>query len=220
MNEKDLNELKAIVKDTRIDCALHHTEKYPMPDFGDRFNGNAESVYTALCLIREKWNKLFEQKKVNTTHAFVIFSQWVDQVYKYAEYLSNKYRLGLRTMQITSIININGRCYWEEAKILYNRKLLQQPEQTLRTIIHELCHLKYWDHKKDFWQFYEDICINEGVLLERVLSNNGRFEDIKENIPYRWTLKSPPYVLSEREEKVINKFLRRTLFFRRSCITD
>ena len=220
MNEKDLNELKAIVKDARIDCALRHTEKYPMPDFGDRFNGNAESVYTALCLIRGKWNKLFEQKKVNTTHAFVIFSQWVDQVYKYAEYLSNKYRLGLRTMQITSIINVNGRCYWEEDKILYNRKLLQQPEQTLRTIIHELCHLKYWDHKKDFWQFYEDICINEGVLLERVLSNNGRFEDIKENIPYRWTLKSPPYVLSEREEKVINKFLRRTLFFRRSCITD
>ena len=262
MKEKDLNKLKALVKDARrleiliaeiernlteqqeayldqevfcmgniskapmgeivshIDCALHHSEEYPKPEFEDSFNGDVESIYTALCIIKDKWKKLFEKRKVNTTHAFIIFNQWVDQVYKYTEYLNEKYSLGLRTLQITNSIYVYGLCYHDEARIKYNIELLLNPEHAIRVIIHELSHLKYSGHKKDFWQFYEDICINEGVLLERVLGNNERFDDIKGSIPYKWPMESKADVLSEREEKVIDKFLRLTQYFRKSCTAD
>ena len=107
MKEKDLNKLKALVKDARrleiliaeiernlteqqeayldqevfcmgniskapmgeivshIDCALHHSEEYPKPEFEDSFNGDVESIYTVLCIIKDKWKKLFEKRKVN-----------------------------------------------------------------------------------------------------------------------------------------------------------
>ena len=154
-----------------IDNALHHTEEYPVPDFEESFNGEVESVYAALCKIKDKWEKVFQSKKLNTTHAFLIFNQWLDLIFKYTEYLSNKYSLGLRVVQITKRSDVWGLCCQVKATIEYQWFMIKFPEQALQTIIHELCHLRYPGHKRDFWQFYEDICIREGILLDRVLGS-------------------------------------------------
>lgn len=173
MKEKDLNKLKALVKDAQrlelliteietnlseeqeayldqeffcigniskapigdlvscIDNALHHTEEYPVSDFEESFTGDAESVYTALCRLKDQWNKEFKHEKVNTTHAFMIFNQWVDHIYMYTKYICNKYSLQLREVQITDRSDVWGMCYIETETIKYNKLLLKDPEQVI-----------------------------------------------------------------------------------------
>ena len=203
-----------------IDTALHHTEEYPVPDSEESFTGNAESVYTALCKIKDKWEKVFQSKIVNTTHAFLIFNQWLDLIFKYTKYLCNKYSLGLRVVKITDRSNVWGLCRYEKATIEYQWFMIKFPEQALRIVIHESCHLRHPNHKRNFWQFYEDVCINEGILLERVLGSNKSFEDIKGGIPYRWPHKSGSYYNSVRESRVVNKYMVRTKSYQRVVTTD
>lgn len=57
-----------------IDNALHHSNEYPEPVSEADFKGDAESVYEALCTIRDKWKILFQGKKVYNSHAYLLFS--------------------------------------------------------------------------------------------------------------------------------------------------
>jgi hypothetical protein len=106
-----------------------------------------------------------------------------------------------------------------KATIEYQWFMIKFPEQALQIIIHELCHLRYLDHKRDFWQFYEDVCIREGILLERVLGSNESFNDIKGCIPYRWPHKECRY-FSVKESKVVDKYMGRTKSYQRLVTTD
>ena len=73
-------------------------------------------------------------------------------------------------------------------KISYNRRLIKDPVYALITVVHELCHVKHSNHSPEFWRFYEDICVNEGLLLKRVLGDKRSLREIKiQDIPYRWT---------------------------------
>ena len=72
-------------------------------------------------------------------------------------------------------------------KISYNRRLIKDPVYSLITVVHELCHVKHSNHSPEFWRFYEDICVNEGLLLKRVLGDKRSLREIKiQDIPYRW----------------------------------
>lgn len=76
----------------------------------------------------------------------------------------------------------------------------------MTTIIHELSHLQHFNHGQNFWQLYEDICISEGIPLRRVLGNKNSFDDIKEQIPYRWDTRIS--VFTDREHRAIEKHMK------------
>ena len=173
---------------SRIDSALHHPEEYINPEPEPPFDGSVETVYANLCIIRDQWNALFQNKQINEFKVYLIFSRWVNEIYKYTEHICCKYNLELNSIRIgsTRMWRALGTCC--KRGVVYNRRLIICPSWTLNTILHEICHLKYLDHSRYFWQFYEDVCINEGFLLKRVLGNKNSFRDIEELIPYKWEL--------------------------------
>ena len=169
-------------------------EKYSEPTKGDIYNGEINNVYSRLCAIRDEWNSLYYQDTIDRRKgqfkiACACFENWTKEIFDYTEHLGKKYdllpkevRIGVDRMEDLGIYNP------KYDKISYNRRLIKDPVYALITVIHELCHVKYSNHSQEFWQFYEDICINEGLLLKRVLGDRRSLREIKiQDIPYRWT---------------------------------
>lgn len=203
---------------SRIDSALHHPEEYPEPEPEQPFNGDADAVHKALCEIKDEWNTLFQNSRVNRLQAYLRFVQWVNLIYDYTEYLGKKYNLDVSAIKIGSIkMRSLGSCS-VDGRISFNRRLIKDPGHAMTTAIHELCHLEYLNHSKYFWQLYEDICINEGVLLERVLGSKKSFRDIKESIPYRWDTSIDFF--SDRESQAIEKYMKRSRYLRKNYTPD
>jgi hypothetical protein len=131
-------------------------------------------------------------------------------VFRYTEYIGNKYNLFAGTLKIGSSRMKNlGICRGTD--IVYNRRLIKDPGHVMTTIIHELCHIREYNHGRDFWQLYEDICLSEGILLRRVLGNKISFRDIKGQIPYRWDIGIDFF--TDREKRAIDKHMRRNKSF-------
>ena len=169
-------------------------EKYSEPKPGLIYNGEIDNVYSRLCAIRNEWNTLYypdtiDRRKGQFKKANECFESWVKEIFDYTEYLGKKYNLLPKEVKIgggrMEDLGIYNPKY---DKISYNRRLIKDPVYALITVIHELCHVKYSNHSREFWQLYEDICINEGLLLERVLGDRRSLREIKiQDIPYRWT---------------------------------
>ena len=164
---------------SRIDSALHHPEEYLEPDPIPPYDGEAEAVYARLCAVRDDWKSLYYSDTADKrTRQFLIasrhFSKWTGEMFKYTEYLAEKYNLMPSLVRIGGISMVDLGVYNDRnGSISYNRRLIRDPEYAIITVIHELCHIRYPNHSREFWQLYEDICISEGVLLERVLGESG-----------------------------------------------
>ena len=197
---------------SRIDSALHHPEEYPDPEPEPPFDGNVATVYADLCEIRDQWDALFMSKKINELMVYLTFSRWTKLIYKYTEYICCKYNLKTKALRIGSIRmeRVLGTCGLRRG-IVYNRILIVSPSYAIMTNLHETCHLKYSGHSPEFWQFYEDMCINEGFLLKRILGKRRSFRNIPGHIPYRWDLELRH--LSQKETNAIEKWMRRSRSF-------
>ena len=85
----------------------------------------------------------------------------------------------------------------------------------MTTIIHELCHLQHFNHGQNFWQLYEDICISEGILMERVLGDRKSLRELKtDKIPYRW--KPTVDYFTDNEKITIEKIIKMTTYTNKS----
>ena len=200
---------------SRIDNALHHPEEYPEPEPTPPYDGNAESVYNRLCVIRDDWKKLYysdtiDKRKKQFLVANHYFSNWTREVFKYTEHLGNKYGLLPLTVRIGGASMVDLGIYNDaNGSISYNRRLIRDPECAMITIIHELCHVRYPNHSREFWQLYEDVCISEGVLLERALGDRKSLRELKiEKIPYRW-MPTVDY-FTDNEKITIEKIIKMT----------
>lgn len=178
---------------TRIDDALHHPKEYSEPEPTPPYDGSAESVYNRLCEIRKEWKDIFFSDSIDKRkHAFlaahVCFSQWTNEIFIYTEYLGRKYGLLPSEVRIGSDRMVDLGVYNPRFnRVSYNRRLVQDPSYALITVIHELCHVRHPTHSREFWKLYEDVCISEGILLDRVLGNHKSLRELKiEDIPYRW----------------------------------
>lgn len=200
---------------SRIDSALHHPEQYPEPEPLPPYDGNAESVYNRLCGIRDDWKSLYYSDTADKrTSQFLLashhFTRWTSEMFKYTEYLAEKYGLMPSLVRIGGMSMVDLGVYNDRnGSISYNRRLIRDPEYALITVIHELCHIRYPNHSREFWQLYEDICISEGVLLERVLGERKSLRELKiEKIPYKWR----PTVdyFTDNEKITIEKILKYT----------
>lgn len=195
---------------SRIEDALHHHEE---PEKESILNWDAAIVYEGLCSLRDQWNALFTKKRVDGQLVYAIFSQWTNLIYRYTEYIGNKYGLIPSSFKIGSkAMKCLGSCGGSSIK--FNRRLIKDCGHAMTTAIHELCHIRHFDHSTRFWQLYEDICLNEGILLERVLGNKRSFRSIHEPIPYRWDTGIDFF--SDRESNAIQKHMRRCKSFRKT----
>ncbi len=200
---------------SRIDSALHHPEQYPEPEPLPPYDGNAESVYNRLCGIRDDWKSLYYSDTADKrTRQFLIasrhFTKWTGEMFKYTEHLGCKYGLMPAEARIGGIRMRDLGAYNDKTGgIAFNRRLIRDPAQAMITVIHELCHVRHPNHNREFWQLYEDICISEGVLLERVLGERKSLRELKiEKIPYKWR----PTVdyFTDNEKITIEKILKYT----------
>ena len=99
--------------------------------------------------------------------------------------------------------------------ISYNRRLIRDPEYAIITVIHELCHVRYPNHSREFWQLYEDICISEGVFLDRVLGERRSLRELNtDKIPYKWR-PSVDY-FTDNEKITIEKIIKMTTYASKS----
>ena len=200
---------------SRIDNALHHPEEYPEPEPTPPYDGNAESVYNRLCVIRDDWKRLHysetsDKRKRQFWVARHCFIRWTSEIFNFAEYIGCKYgllpsfvKIGEMSMESLGIYNDT------DGSIAYNRRLIRDPEYALITVIHELCHVRHPNHSREFWQLYEGICISEGVLLERALGDRKSLRELKiEKIPYRW-IPTVDY-FTDNEKITIEKIIKMT----------
>ena len=169
-------------------------EKYSEPTKGNIYNGEINAVYSRLCAIRNEWNTLYypdtiDRRKGQFKKANECFESWVKEIFDYTEYLGKKYDLLPKEVKIGGDrMEDLGMYNPKYDKISYNRRLIKDPVYALITVVHELCHVKHSNHSPEFWRFYEDICVNEGLLLKRVLGDKRSLREIKmQDIPYRWT---------------------------------
>ena len=200
---------------SRIDSALHHHEEYLEPDPIPPYDGEAEAVYARLCAVRDDWKSLYYSDTADKrTRQFLIasrhFTKWAGEMFKYTEDLAEKYGLMPSLVRIGGMSMVDLGVYNDRnGSISYNRRLIRDPEYAIITVIHELCHIRYPNHSREFWQLYEDICISEGVLLERVLGERKSLRELKiEKIPYKWR----PTVdyFTDNEKITIEKILKYT----------
>lgn len=169
-------------------------EKYSEPKPEAIYNGEINEVYSRLCNVRDEWNKLYYQDSIDRRKgefkkASTWFETWIKEIFDYTEHLGRKYGLLPKEVKIGGDrMEDLGMYNPKYDKISYNRRLIKDPVYALITVVHELCHVKHSNHSPEFWRFYENICVNEGLLLKRVLGNKRSFREIKiQDIPYRWT---------------------------------
>ena len=206
---------------SRIDSALHSPEEYPEPEPIPPYDGNAESVYNRLCGIRDDWKSLyysdtFDKRKRQFLIANRYFAQWTAEMFQYTEYLGTKYGLMPSLVRIGGMSMVDlGAYYDKNGSISYNRRLIRDPEHALITVIHELCHVRCPNHSNEFWQLYEDICISEGILMERVLGDRKSLRELKtDKIPYRW--KPTVDYFTDNEKITIEKIIKMTTYTNKS----
>ena len=177
------------------------------------YNGEINQVYSRLCHTRGHWNGIYhldssDRKKVEFKEACECFESWTKEVFDYTEHLGKKYNLLPQEVKIGGDkMRDLGTYNPKNGRISYNRRLIKDPEHTLITVIHEICHVRHPNHGPEFWHLYEDICIKEGLLLKRVLGNKQSLRELKmEDIPYRW--KPQIDYFTSNEQLTIEKYLR------------
>ena len=101
-------------------------------------------------------------KSHNNNHK-KIFKKWiVDQILlyskRYVDIVSKSLRLDIKAIKISNSFNYWGSC--NTAGIIHlNWRLVFAPTKVLEYIIvHELCHLKEFNHTKSFWRLVKKFC--------------------------------------------------------------
>lgn len=183
----------------------HVKEKYSETKPDVIYNGGINEVYSRLCDMRNEWNTLYyadttDRRTGQFKKASTCFETWIKEIFDYTEYLGRKHDLLPREVKIGSDrMNDLGIYDPKLDRISYNRRLIKDPAYALATVIHELCHVRHPNHSLEFWHLYEDVCINEGLLLERVLGNRRSFRELKQtDIPYRWPLEVDYFTSNEQ----------------------
>ena len=188
-------------------------EKYSEPKPGVIYDGEINNVYSRLCTIRDEWNALYfpdttDRRKGQFKMACACFQSWTKEMFDYTEHLGKKYDLLPKEIKIGADKMTDLGIYNPKLeRVSYNRRLIKDPAYALITVIHELSHVRHPNHSQEFWRLYEDICISEGILLNRVLGDKKSFRDIRQtDIPYRWTPKVDYF--TSNEQLTIEKCLK------------
>ena len=179
--------------------------KYSATDTSPAYDGEITSVHARLCNIRDKWNSLYHKdttdgRKKGFKEANAYFEAWTKEIFDFTEHLGKKYNLLPKEVRIGEDRMVAlGLYYRNSGRVSYNRRLIKDPVYALITVIHELCHVRCPNHSPEFWHLYEDICINEGILLNRVLGKRRSFRSINQaDIPYRWTPEVDYFTFNEQ----------------------
>ena len=92
-----------------------------------------------------------------------IFKKWnvcqiLDQSQNYVDIISKSLDLNIKALKISNSFNYWGSC--NSAGIIHlNWRLIFAPTEILKYIIvHELCHLKEFNHTKKFWMLVKRFC--------------------------------------------------------------
>ena len=87
-----------------------------------------------------------------------IVSQVLDQSKNYVDIISKSLDLNIKALKISNSFNYWGSC--NSAGIIHlNWRLIFAPTKILKYIIvHELCHLKEFNHTKNFWLLVKRFC--------------------------------------------------------------
>lgn len=178
------------------------------------YSGDAESVYSRLCTLRDRWWNIFTHPKHNKKQeqfmlAHTCFKEWTKEIFSYTEYIGGKYNLLPSHVRLGSnrMGNRLGLFNQEYSQVTYSRRLITSPFYTMIVVIHELCHGRYPGHSREFWQLYEDICFEETLLQKKVLGTKSSLRKFQiHEIPYRWDLQVA--VLTKNMKEVIEKSIR------------
>ncbi len=95
----------------------------------------------------------------------IILKKWIKEQLlresrKYIEMISLKLGQNIRKIKLSNSFNYWGSCN-SKGDIYINWRLVFAPTKVLKYIIvHELCHLKEFNHTKDFWKLVQKLCPN------------------------------------------------------------
>ena len=114
------------------------------------------------------FNKILVQKNNiiikshNNSHKKILKKWLINQILihskNYVDIVSKSLRLNIKELKISNSFNYWGSC--NSAGVIHlNWRLIFAPTQVLEYIIvHELCHLKEFNHTKNFWALVKRFC--------------------------------------------------------------
>ena len=132
---------------------------------------------TSLLIMGKKMQIIFEEDNFNKVYIKnntiivvsrkdghkKIFKKWIvsqvlDQSKNYVDIISKSLDLKIKALKISNSFNYWGSC--NSAGIIHlNWRLIFAPTKILKYIIvHELCHLKEFNHTKNFWMLVKKLC--------------------------------------------------------------
>jgi len=98
--------------------------------------------------------------------------QAIDVLKERTDYYSNILKVAPKNIVIKNQKTLWGSCS-SKGNINYNYKIVMAPLEILDYIVvHELCHLVYMNHSKDFWDLVESI-IPDWKKRRNWLKENG-----------------------------------------------
>ena len=113
-------------------------------------------------------NKIFVTKNIiiiksyNDSHTKILKKWFVNKILlhskNYVDIVSKSLNLNIKAIKISNSFNYWGSC--NSAGVIHlNWRLIFAPTQVLEYIIvHELCHLKEFNHTKNFWMLVKKFC--------------------------------------------------------------
>ena len=101
-------------------------------------------------------------KSYNDSHSKILKKWFVNKILlhskNYVDIVSKSLNLNVKAIKISNSFNYWGSC--NSAGVIHlNWRLILAPTQVLEYIIvHELCHLKEFNHTKNFWMLVKKFC--------------------------------------------------------------
>ena len=121
----------------------------------------------------EKENKKQEKKELYTKEEFK------EIIEKNANELIQKTGLRPNKITIKQIKYAWGSCS-SKKNITLNLELIKYSQQAIRyVILHELCHLKYMNHSKDFWDLVEKYMPNYKQIKKELRLTHSQKDILK-----------------------------------------
>jgi len=102
---------------------------------------------------------------------------WKDELLSAARELSQKENLSLRSITFESLKRAQGLCSSTgDIKIKLHTNRLMELEvrkfHDVRTVSHELAHLKHFNHSEAFWEYQRELCKKLSSLLGMKVSGS------------------------------------------------
>jgi len=143
------------VKNLRIEVEKDNVKIIVPLNYTDKIKN---LIYKYEKWIKEKREKLKEIEDISKNLILYNYENLEEIVKKYVEEYSKILKVRPGKVIFRKMKNRWGSCHFSNKKLIFNKKLKFLPLKLIKyVVLHEMCHLIYKNHKRNFWDLIKKI---------------------------------------------------------------